>query len=144
MATRIAGHVDVVDDGRSGLLVDGPDAELAGAIEQRAHRPDPARARLGEGAASGPTASRWDRTALEVLQGVAGRASLTRRAPPRGGPPGRRATAAGFVAASGVGAGLGPLLFTLLVTRGRPDLLEWQRSGDFYDAQAHAWLAGRW
>ena len=36
------------------------------------------------------------------------------------------------------------LLFALLVTRGRPDLLEWQRSGDFYDAQAHAWLAGRW
>jgi hypothetical protein len=49
-----------------------------------------------------------------------------------------------FVAASGAGATFAVALFALLVTRGRPDLLEWQRSGDFYDAQAHAWLAGRW
>ena len=54
------------------------------------------------------------------------------------GEPGR------FVAASAAGAGLALFLFTLVLTRGRADLLQWQRSGGFYDAQAHAWLAGNW
>lgn len=49
-----------------------------------------------------------------------------------------------FVAASGLGALAALLLFTILVTRGEPTLTQWQRSGDFYDAQAHAWLDGRW
>ncbi len=49
-----------------------------------------------------------------------------------------------FLAASSVGAALALALFTLIVTRGRPDLLQWQRSGNFYDAQAHSWLAGNW
>ena len=54
------------------------------------------------------------------------------------GEPGR------FVAASAAGAGLALFLFTLVLTRGRADLVQWQRSGGFYDAQAHAWLAGNW
>ena len=54
------------------------------------------------------------------------------------GPQGR------FLVASGAGAAVALALFTFVITRGRPDLLQWQRSGDFYDAQAHAWLAGRW
>ena len=49
-----------------------------------------------------------------------------------------------FLAASGVGAALALAPLHALVTRGRPDLLQWQRSGNFYDAQAHAWLAGNW
>jgi glycosyltransferase involved in cell wall biosynthesis len=69
VATRIAGHVDVVDHGRSGLLVEGPD-ELTAAIEQVLV--DPAlRERLGAGALDRASGLTWDRTALEVLQGVA-------------------------------------------------------------------------
>ena len=49
-----------------------------------------------------------------------------------------------FLVASAAGALAALLLFTLLVTRGEPTLTQWQRSGDFYDAQAHAWLAGNW
>ncbi len=49
-----------------------------------------------------------------------------------------------FLVASGVGAAFALALFALIITRGRPDLLDWQRSGDFYDAQARAWLAGNW
>jgi glycosyltransferase involved in cell wall biosynthesis len=70
VATRIAGHVDVVDEGRSGVLVDGPD-ELADAMEQVLTDPD-LRARLGQGARARAEGLTWDRTALEVLQGVAG------------------------------------------------------------------------
>ena len=36
------------------------------------------------------------------------------------------------------------LLFAWCSHAGALDLLEWQRSGDFYDAQAHAWLDGTW
>jgi glycosyltransferase involved in cell wall biosynthesis len=70
VATRIAGHVDVIDHGRSGLLADSPD-ELTAAIEQVLV--DPAlRERLGAGAHDRARGLTWDRTALEVLQGVAG------------------------------------------------------------------------
>jgi len=69
VATRSAGHVDVVDDGRTGLLAS--DAELAGALTTVLR--DPAeRARLGAGALARSEAYTWDRTALAVLQGVAG------------------------------------------------------------------------
>ena len=47
-----------------------------------------------------------------------------------------------FLTASAVGAVLAVLLFAWLGSRGRFDVLEWQRSGDFYDAQAHAFLDG--
>ncbi|MGH9084291.1 MAG: hypothetical protein ACRDYW_02465, partial [Acidimicrobiales bacterium] len=49
-----------------------------------------------------------------------------------------------FVRGSAVGAVLALLLFAWLGSRGRLDLLEWQRSGNFYDAQAESWLDGTW
>jgi hypothetical protein len=42
-----------------------------------------------------------------------------------------------------IGGVLGTILFAWLLTRGTFDFLEWQRVGDFYDAQAHAFLDGR-
>jgi hypothetical protein len=48
------------------------------------------------------------------------------------------------VLASAAGALLALVVFTAVGTRGRLDVLEWQRSGDFYDAQARSWLDGRW
>ncbi len=70
VATRIAGHVDVVDHGRSGLLADGPE-ELEAAIEQVLTDPT-LRQRLGAAARDRSRGLTWDRTALEVLQGVVG------------------------------------------------------------------------
>jgi glycosyltransferase involved in cell wall biosynthesis len=71
VATRIAGHVDVIDSGRTGLLADGRD-ELTAAIERVLV--DPAlRERLGAGAFDRARGLTWDQTALEVLQAVAGR-----------------------------------------------------------------------
>lgn len=49
-----------------------------------------------------------------------------------------------FALASAAGAVAALLLFVGVGARFEPDLLEWQRSGDFYDAQARAWLDGRW
>lgn len=70
VATRIAGHVDSVHHDRSGLLADSP-AELAAAL--RAVLSDPAlRRRLEEGALERASELTWDRTALEVLQGIVG------------------------------------------------------------------------
>lgn len=70
IATRIAGHRDVIDDGTSGLLVDQP-ADLADAIRRILTDPD-LRARLGEGARAGAERLSWDRTAVDVLRGIAG------------------------------------------------------------------------
>src|SRR5260370_30178377 len=47
VATRIAGHLDAVDEGRSGILVTGRD-ELVGALDQMIRDPD-LRARLAAG-----------------------------------------------------------------------------------------------
>jgi glycosyltransferase involved in cell wall biosynthesis len=70
VATRIAGHVDVVDDGVTGLLA-RDQQELAGAIG--AVLRDPAlRDRLGAAAHQRSQSLTWDRTALSVLRGVAG------------------------------------------------------------------------
>jgi hypothetical protein len=49
-----------------------------------------------------------------------------------------------FLRASAIGAVAAVLLFAWLGARGRVDLLEWQRSGNFYDAQAESWLDGTW
>ena len=49
-----------------------------------------------------------------------------------------------FLRASAIGAALAVLFFAWLGARGRLDLLEWQRSGNFYDAQAESWLDGTW
>lgn len=69
VATRIAGHVDVVEADQSGLLVDGL-AELTDAIERVLT--DPAlRDRLGGGARERAAGLSWDRTALQVLESVA-------------------------------------------------------------------------
>ena len=73
VATRIAGHVDVIEPGATGLLVDTPD-ELEAALARLLGDPD-LRARLGEGARRRAESLTWDRTALEVLRGVAGQLS---------------------------------------------------------------------
>ena len=49
-----------------------------------------------------------------------------------------------FLLASLLGSMAALLVFGLLLTRGEPDLIEWQRSGDFYDAQARGFLDGTW
>jgi hypothetical protein len=49
-----------------------------------------------------------------------------------------------FARASAIGAVFAVLFFAWLGSRGRFDLFEWQRSGNFYDAQAEAWLDGTW
>ena len=54
------------------------------------------------------------------------------------GDPGR------FLVASALGGLLALVAFTALGSRGRLDLIEWQRNGNFYDAQAESWLDGRW
>ncbi|MGH9214843.1 MAG: discoidin domain-containing protein, partial [Acidimicrobiales bacterium] len=49
-----------------------------------------------------------------------------------------------FATASAIGGLAALMLFVGLLTLGRFDLTAWQRVGDFYDAQADAWLDGRW
>ncbi|MGH9084292.1 MAG: glycosyltransferase family 4 protein [Acidimicrobiales bacterium] len=70
VATRIAGHVDSVQDGVSGLLASSVE-ELGGALT-RVLGDAALRARLSEGARRTAEALTWDRTALGVLQAVAG------------------------------------------------------------------------
>ena len=71
VVTRIPGHVDVVDDGRSGLLVDAAD-DLTSALGRVLGDPD-LRERLGRGAIERARSLSWDRAAVDVLRGVAGR-----------------------------------------------------------------------
>jgi glycosyltransferase involved in cell wall biosynthesis len=69
VATRIAGHVDSVRDGTTGLLV-GSDEEMARALE--AVLTDTGlRERLGEGARRWAETLTWDHVALEVLRAIA-------------------------------------------------------------------------
>ncbi len=69
VATRIAGHVDSVHDGTTGLLV-GSDTEMARALE--AILTDTAlRDRLGGGARRWAETLTWDHVALEVLRAIA-------------------------------------------------------------------------
>lgn len=49
-----------------------------------------------------------------------------------------------FARASAAGAALGLLLFAYLLTQGTWALLEAEPASDFYDAQAEAWVDGRW
>ena len=56
----------------------------------------------------------------------------------------RRTDAGRFAIASTAGAIAALLLFAAVVTRGTFDLFAWQRSGNFYDAQADSWLDGTW
>ncbi|MHB1720286.1 MAG: glycosyltransferase family 4 protein [Acidimicrobiales bacterium] len=72
VATRIAGHIDAVDEGRSGILVDSVDemaAALAAIVE------DPVlRARLGRGAIDHASRFTWGATAAGTLSVLAGEA----------------------------------------------------------------------
>ncbi|MCZ7531360.1 MAG: glycosyltransferase family 4 protein [Acidimicrobiia bacterium] len=77
VVTRIAGHVDAVAEGRSGLLADSP-AELAEPIS-RVLGDHELRQQLGEGAQKYAAQFTWDRTALEILRALADEALLRRR-----------------------------------------------------------------
>ena len=69
VATRIAGHVDSVRDGDTGLLVGGDD-ELARALEA-VLTDAPLRDRLGDGARRWAESLTWDHAAVEVLRAIA-------------------------------------------------------------------------
>src|SRR5260370_38416634 len=77
VATRIAGHLDAVDEGRSGILVAGRD-ELVGAHDQMIRAPD-LRSRLRGGALERAAHRPREATALA---GVAAPAAVRCRAPP--------------------------------------------------------------
>lgn len=76
VATRIAGHVDAIEDGISGLLADD-DRELAAHLV--AITTDPAlRARLGAGAIEHARRFTWEATAISILTALAGDAQERR------------------------------------------------------------------
>ncbi len=101
VATRIAGHIDAVRHGTSGLLVDGPDdatganrsgarhpggARPEGVTRSRARRAladalgsvltdDALRARLGRGAQAHARSLSWERTAARTLEALVEEAS---------------------------------------------------------------------
>lgn len=79
VATRIAGHLDAVDDGRSGLLADGPD-ELRDAIG-RVLADATLRDRLTVGAREHASRFRWAATARGTLEVLAAEAMLRHRNP---------------------------------------------------------------
>ena len=76
VATRIAGHLDAVEDGRSGILVRGRD-ELVGALDQMIGDPD-LRARLATGAVARAADMPWEASALGVLEVLAAEAIRAR------------------------------------------------------------------
>jgi len=69
VATRIAGHLDAVDDGHTGLLVGGRD-ELVGALDRMLRDPD-LRSRLGAEAVERAANLTWEVSALAVLEVLA-------------------------------------------------------------------------
>jgi glycosyltransferase involved in cell wall biosynthesis len=77
VATRIAGHADAVDNGRSGLLVD-TDAELAASI-LRLLTDAPLRSLLGEGARAHARSFTWAATAHGAMQALVDDANRRRR-----------------------------------------------------------------
>jgi glycosyltransferase involved in cell wall biosynthesis len=79
VATRIAGHLDAVDEGRSGLLADNRD-ELAAAIGMVLSDAD-LRARLTAGAREHATHFRWAATARGTLEVLAAEAMLRKHHP---------------------------------------------------------------
>jgi glycosyltransferase involved in cell wall biosynthesis len=76
VVTRIAGHLDAVDDGRSGLLVDGRDGLVDG-LDRVLRDPD-LRARLSSGAAAHAANMTWEASALGVLEVLAAEAMRVR------------------------------------------------------------------
>jgi glycosyltransferase involved in cell wall biosynthesis len=87
VATRIPGHVDAIDDGRSGFLADD-DADLARHLARIATDPG-LRARLHEGALEFAGRFTWTNTATRILETLADEAL---------GRPGLRAVRAGRTA----------------------------------------------
>jgi glycosyltransferase involved in cell wall biosynthesis len=82
VVTRIAGHLDAVDEGRTGILVRGRD-ELVSALDLMLRDPD-LRARLGAGGRERAANLSWETAALGVLEVLAAeairfRARSTRR-----------------------------------------------------------------
>ncbi len=77
VATRIAGHADAVDNGRSGILVD-TDAELAASI-LRLLTDAPLRSLLGEGARAHARSFTWAATAHGAMQALDDDANRRRR-----------------------------------------------------------------
>lgn len=79
VVTRIAGHLDAVDEGHSGLLANGRD-ELRDAIGMVLSDAE-LRERLSHGALAHATSFTWAATARETLEVLAAEAMLRRRYP---------------------------------------------------------------
>jgi glycosyltransferase involved in cell wall biosynthesis len=77
VATRIAGHVDAIDDGRTGLLVDDT-AGLVAAVD-RILTDDRLRRRLGEQAERSARRLTWEATAAGCLAALVTQAEARRR-----------------------------------------------------------------
>lgn len=78
VATRIAGHVDAVHDGRSGVLVPGTATELGAALAQMLRDPE-RRATLAAGALVRSADLSWEATALGLMRSLAGEAERHKR-----------------------------------------------------------------
>lgn len=78
VATRIAGHLDAVNDGRSGVIVDGH-REMVAALD-RVLRDRPFREQLSAGALVRVSNLTWDATAYGVLSALAIETKRHRRA----------------------------------------------------------------
>ena len=76
VATRIAGHVDAVDDGRSGLLADDPEALADRIVEVLTD--EVLRARLQAGALEHAARFRWDEAAATLLGALCDEAARRR------------------------------------------------------------------
>jgi len=79
VVTRIAGHLDAVDEGHSGLLATGRD-ELRDAIGLVLSDAE-LRERLSRGALAHASSFTWAATARETLEVLAAEAMLRRRHP---------------------------------------------------------------
>jgi glycosyltransferase involved in cell wall biosynthesis len=77
VATRIAGHIDAIDHGRSGLLVDDPTG-IASAASDLISDPE-GRARLCEGAKRHAAGFNWEATASGTLAVLVDEARRSRR-----------------------------------------------------------------
>jgi glycosyltransferase involved in cell wall biosynthesis len=81
VATRIAGHTDAIDDGRSGILVDEPVA-IAGAVSDLIGSPEILR-RLSDGARANSARFKWEQTAAGTLRALVDEARSRRGLPER-------------------------------------------------------------
>jgi glycosyltransferase involved in cell wall biosynthesis len=77
VATRIAGHADAIDDGRTGILVEDP-ATMAGAVS-RLVSGAALRRRLSDGAVAKSSGYTWEQTAAGTLKALVADARDRRR-----------------------------------------------------------------